>query len=98
MTPGGKYSAPKPNGIWGLWDTKFGRWQEIMRTGMRTAAEFEGKTESDYFKPEFFGKLVVEFQGWERFKSGALRHAQSVRVRHDKTASQCVLKNAQKAA
>lgn len=37
------------------------------------------------------GTLVVEFMGWQKMDSGALRHGQFVRVRTDKTAAMCVL-------
>jgi hypothetical protein len=93
MTPGGKTSKPKPNGIWGLWDPKKGEWVEVMRTGMRTAAEAAGLKEQSFYDclDQHQFKLVVEFSGWERFKSGALRHAQSVRVRTDKAPKACLV-------
>ena len=79
-TPGGKYSAPKPTGAWGLYV------HGVLTEVMRAAAPG-----SCMLQRENIGKLVVEFKGWAKFRSGALRHAQAVRVRTDKTARMCTL-------
>ena len=79
-TPGGKYSGPKPTGLWGLY--KNGVLTEVMQA----APPHDG-----LLQKENIGKLVVEFMGWARFNSGALRHAQAVRIRTDKTARMCTL-------
>ncbi len=79
-TPGGKYSGPKPTGLWGLY--KNGVLTEVMQA----APPFP-----ELLLPENIGKLVVEFKGWARFRSGALRHAQAVRIRTDKPARMCTL-------
>lgn len=77
-TPGGKTKAPGPIGIWGQYS--HGKLKQIMRANCDPA----------YYSEEHFGK-VAEFTGWERFKSGSLRHAQFVRWRPDKPAEDCVL-------
>lgn len=79
-TPGGKYSAPQITGLWGLY--KNGVLIEVMQA----APPFSG-----LLQRENVGKLVVEFKGWARFNSGALRHAQAIRVRTDKTPRMCTL-------
>jgi len=80
MTPGGKYEGPKPTGAWGLY--KNGELKRVMR-----AAPLYPELLTD----ANIGRLVVEFKGWAKFKSGALRHAQAVRVRTDKTPRMCTL-------
>lgn len=80
MTPGGKYSGPQKTGAWGLY--KNGQLKRVMKAAPPDPA---------LLRNENIGKLVVEFKGWAKFKSGALRHAQAVRVRTDKTARMCTL-------
>jgi ATP-dependent DNA ligase len=80
MTPGGKTSLPQRNGLWGLW--KDGKLTKVMQTGCPM----------EYLIEENVGKLVCEFKGWQRFKSGALQHPQFVRVRKDKQPGECVFK------
>lgn len=80
QTPGGKFKAPSPIGIWGLYIG--GVLKPVMR----------GNCPPEYYDPQFFGKLVCEFRGWEKFESGSIRHAQFVRVREDKPPEQCVLR------
>jgi hypothetical protein len=47
-----------------------------------------GRCPEKYLKdPKCIGSLVAEFMGWQKMKSGALRHGQFVRVRTDKTAA-----------
>lgn len=77
-TPGGKTKAPGPIGIWGLYS--HGKLKQIMRA----------HCDPTYYAEEHFGR-VAEFTGWERFKSGSLRHAQFVRWRDDKPQEDCVL-------
>jgi hypothetical protein len=58
----------------------------ILLVVMRAAAP-----DPKLLRQDNIGKLVVEFLGWARFRSGALRHAQAIRVRTDKTARMCTL-------
>lgn len=80
MTPGGKAKIPKQTARWGLY--KDGNLVECL----------QACPPAEYLKPELVGKLVCEFQGYERFRSGALRHAQFVRVREDKDPESCILR------
>lgn len=66
-----------PTGVWGLY--KGGK----LTRAMQAACPGELLTAANV------GVLVVEFKGWAKFRSGALRHASFVRVRTDKTAMQC---------
>ena len=67
-----------PAGLWGL--HKGGKLRKVMQKGCP----------EHLLVPANIGKLVCEFMGWERFESGALRHAQFVRVRQDKSPAMCV--------
>lgn len=78
-TKGGEYSAPQVTGVWGLY-----------KKGKLTRA-FQGTCPEGLLVAENFGVLVAEFMGWQLFKSGALRHAQFVRVRLDKPPRDCTL-------
>lgn len=78
-TPGGVYSDPKPTGQWGLY--KKGKLVKVMQAACP----------EHFLREENVGKLVCEFKGWFKMKSGALRHAQFVRSREDKDPSFCVL-------
>lgn len=80
-TPGGAYSLPQLTGVWGLYSK--GKLVPVLQASA-------GPTDV-HLNPDNFGKVVAEFMGWARFKSGALRHAQFVRLRSDKQASECVL-------
>jgi ATP-dependent DNA ligase len=82
MTPGGKYTAPKPTGVWGLHDAQ-GNLQRVFAA--------PAKPEELHLNPTNHGVLVAEFMGWGKMKSGALRHAQFVRVRTDKMPQDCKL-------
>ena len=76
-TAGGKYSAPKKTGVWGFY--RNGTLVPIIQAGC----------DASLLTEENVGKLVAEFRGAAVFDSGALRHAQFVRVRHDKTPDLC---------
>lgn len=65
-------------GKWGLY--KRGKLTEVM----------QARAPKELLVEENIGRLVAEFKGWARFKSGSLRHAQFVRVRIDKPALDCV--------
>jgi hypothetical protein len=80
MTPGGKYQGPQRTGAWGLF--KNGKLTRVMKAA---------PPDPCLLRQENVGKLVVEFKGWAKFKSGALRHAQAVRVRTDKGPRSCTL-------
>lgn len=84
MTPGGKAGKPQKTGCWGLWDEKKAKWVECLRSGTN-----DNET---LLTDDNVGKLVSEFRGWERFRSGAVRHAQFVRIRPEKQPGECVLK------
>lgn len=87
LTPGGKFSKPKPTGLWGLFTDGGGPKARLVEVLTATCPpEFLAKPE------KYVGKLVAEFKGWERFKSGSIRHAQFVRVRKDKQPWDCVLR------
>jgi hypothetical protein len=77
-TPGGKTKAPGPIGLWGQYS--HGQLKQIMRA----------HCDPEFYDQKHFGR-VAEFTGWERFKSGSLRHAQFVRWRDDKPKEDCVL-------
>jgi hypothetical protein len=79
VTPGGKTKEPGPIGLWGLYS--HGELQQVMR----------GHCDPQYYDEKYFGRIVAEFVGWEKFKSGSLRHAQFLRWREDKSPDQCVL-------
>jgi hypothetical protein len=79
-TPGGKFSGPQPTGAWGLY--KAGKLERVMKAA---------PPDPCLLRQENIGKLVVEFKGFVKFKSGALRHAQAIRVRTDKTPRMCTL-------
>lgn len=70
------------SGLWGLY--KGGQLKKVM----------QARCSEKLLVHENVGKLVAEFMGWARFESGALRHAQFVRVRTDKTPLMCVSKEA----
>jgi hypothetical protein len=74
----GKTAGGVPAGLWGLMIN--GKLKKVMQKGCP----------EHLLVPANIGKLVAEFMGWERFDSGALRHAQFVRVRDDKTPAMCV--------
>jgi ATP-dependent DNA ligase len=74
----GKTAGGQPAGLWGL--HKEGKLRKVMQKGCPNALLVSSN----------IGKLVCEFMGWERFDSGALRHAQFVRVRIDKSPAMCV--------
>lgn len=78
-TPGGKYSKPVVTGQWGFWND--GKLEAVMTT--------KSKVPKDVLVPENVGKYVAEFQGWKRFESGALQHAQFSRPRPDKEPEMC---------
>ena len=80
MSPGGKYIDPEPTGAWSLY--KNGKLERVMKAA---------PPDQSLLRHENIGKLVVEFRGWARFRSGALRHAQAVRVRTDKSPRMCTL-------
>jgi hypothetical protein len=77
----GKTPKGQPAGLWGLYSD--GKLVEIFQKGCPVGL----------LKPEYVGKIVCEFKGWKRFKSGALQHAQFLRVRRDKSPDMCVFKN-----
>jgi len=66
-------------GVWGLYK------------GGKLTRTMQAACPAEFLSPENVGKLVVEFKGWKKFKSGALRHASFVRVRTDKPAEHCTL-------
>lgn len=80
MTPGGKYKGPEATGAWGLY--KNGQLERVMKAA---------PPDPSLLRKENIGKLVVEFRGWYLFRSGALRHAQALRVRIDKSPRMCTL-------
>lgn len=84
MTPGGKTSAPQKTGVWGLWDQSKSKFVKVLQSGTGN--------DQVLLVDENLGKLVAEFKGFERFKSGALRHAGFVRTREDKQPGECVLR------
>lgn len=81
MTPGGVFSEPKPTAVWGLYDGK-GVLQPVLQAPIKP---------DHLLNPANYGVLVAEFMGWAKFKSGALRHAQFVRVREDKDPMDCTV-------
>lgn len=84
MTPGGKTSAPQKTGVWGLWDSTKNKYVPVLKSGTADNASL--------LVDENVGRLVAEFKGYERFSSGALRHAGFVRTRPDKQPGECVLR------
>lgn len=76
----GKTPSGVPTGVWGLF--KHGKMTRIFQKGCP----------DDLLQEKYVGKVVCEFMGWYRHDSGALRHAQFVRVRPDKTPEMCVWK------
>jgi hypothetical protein len=80
FTPGGKYKGPELTGAWGLY--KNGKLERVMKAA---------PPDPSLLRKENIGKLVVEFKGWAKFRSGALRHAQAIRVRMDKGPRSCTL-------
>jgi hypothetical protein len=80
MTPGGKHEPPKPTGAWGLY--KNGKLTRVMKAA---------PLDPSHLTRANIGRLVTEFKGWAKFRSGALRHAQAVRVRTDKSPRMCTL-------
>lgn len=82
MTKGGKYAPPQETGIWGLWDPRLKQFVEVFRS--RSSVPDGVICEANV------GRYVAEWGGWERFASGALRHAQHVRRRLDKPADACI--------
>jgi ATP-dependent DNA ligase len=76
----GKTKGGQPAGLWGLY--KGGKLTEV----------FQKQCPEKFLIPANVGKLVAEFMGWQRMDSGALRHAQFVRVRTDKTPAMCIHK------
>jgi ATP-dependent DNA ligase len=76
----GKTPGGAPAGLWGLF--KNGKLTQV----------FQKNCPDNLLQEKYVGKVVCEFMGWERFASGALRHAQFVRVRPDKTPEMCVWK------
>jgi hypothetical protein len=78
-TDGGMSGDKRRTGVWGLYSN--GELVRVMRAGAP-----EG-----LLKEKYIGTLVCEFKGWERMDSGALRHAQFLRVRKDKGPDACVL-------
>ena len=81
LTPGGKYSAPKETCRWGVYcdGIECGAKESHFKQTMLAPAPAAEKA--------FFvvNETVCEFMGWNRMDSGALRHAQFVRVRPDKS-------------
>lgn len=73
-----KTPGGQPTGAWGLY--KGGKLKRVV----------QARCPEKLLVPENVGKLVCEFMGWEVHSSGALRHAQWVRVRDDKTPAMCV--------
>jgi len=66
-----------------------GEWG-LMKGGKLTRT-MKATCPAEYLIEENVGKLVCEFKGWAKFKSGALRHASFVRVRTDKAPESCTL-------
>jgi ATP-dependent DNA ligase len=80
LTPGGKSNRPSVTGVWGLHVD--GKLKPVLQC----------PCPKELLIPENFGKLVAEFKGALKFKSGALRHSGFVRVRTDKSPEDCVLR------
>lgn len=73
-----KTPGGQPTGEWGLF--KKGKLVRCV----------QARCPEKLLKPENIGVLVCEFMGWQKMDSGALRHAQWLRVREDKSPSMCV--------
>jgi len=80
LTRADKGRSSQLTGEWGLHDAK-GKLKKVLQAFAPT----------EYLVPANIGKLVVEFSGYAVFDSGALRHAQFVRVRADKEPEQCTM-------
>lgn len=76
----GKTKGGALAGLWGLF--KNGKLTQVFQKGCP----------ENLLQEKYVGKVVCEFMGWERFDSGALRHAQFVRARPDKTPEMCIHK------
>lgn len=73
-----KTPGGQPTGEWGLF--KKGKLERCV----------QARCPEKLLTKENVGVLVCEFMGWQKMDSGALRHAQWVRVREDKTPAMCV--------
>lgn len=80
------YEIPKKgvvgNIICGLW--KDNKLTKVMRVGQMP---FSVRLELTFHPKKYLGR-VVEIKGFERFESGALRHASFLRFRNDLSAEQ----------
>jgi bifunctional non-homologous end joining protein LigD len=89
-TDGVFYPEGKPSSTWqaGFVGLSYGYWDSVAQKPYRVGSL--GVTGPREEMERFVGK-VVEVKGWGRYRTGAIRHPQMVRVREDKHREECVL-------